>query len=181
MDFETLLAMAQTNQFFFDICAQSFKRRFANYEIVIDNSSVNNGTRMLIIIENRLPSENPRSRPQIEITNKDIRIKNIEDALKILRTFGHVIQKLHLILTNADTVESIAILQNVEKYCADSLPELTMNIGYANALQHFSKPFVKVERVSFEYTLPSAKGQPIPINQLFPIAAVVEARYKDSR
>lgn len=175
MDFETLLAMAQTNQINFIISLKSFKRRFAHRVIVIENNSaikyskiVHDGMTMLKKIKNRISSVEPPNKPQIEIMNENIRIKIVHDALRTLRTFGNAIQNLRLKLTNADTIESIAILRYVDKYCTDSLTELALDIGTANALRHFSKPFVKVEHVTFMDKLPSAEGQSIPINKLFP-------------
>lgn len=174
-DFETLLTIAQTNQFYSNICAQSFKRRFAELEIIIENDSflelsqyVYNGVEMLKRIKKRIPFVKPSNKPQIEITNDHIRIESMQIALKTLRTFGHVIRKIQLKLTNADTIESIAIIRYVEKYCSNSLTELTMRITLGNVLKHLSKPFKKVEHVVYLYRITSAKGQPIPINQLFP-------------
>lgn len=46
--------------------------------------------------------------------------------------------------------------------------ELELDVDESNALQHFSRPFKKVEHVTLECPLPSSKRQTIPFNQLFP-------------
>lgn len=86
----------------------------------------------------------------------------------MLRIFGKVIPKLKLKLKNVDSIESIAIIHHVDKYCTDSLIEIELNVDESNALHHFSKPFKNIEHVTLEGPLPSIKRPTIPINQLFP-------------
>lgn len=166
MDFETLLAVAQINHFYSDICAYSFQRRFADRKIVIqdhfDEPAENK------YFKNFLPSAELSNKSQIEITSESIQVKSVQEALRILRTFGHVIQKLKLKLTKSNANKFITIIEYVNKYCTYSLTELNLDIGIINVLQHFSRPFEKVESVSFLGKFPSVKIQTIPINKLFP-------------
>lgn len=151
MDFPTLLTMAETSHFYSQLCAFSFRHRFSDRQIIIDNDPL---------------FAKPTAR--LWIDDKSIYFDSVHMALKTLRIFGNVIRKLKLRLTNADTVKSIAIIRQVDKYCADSLIELTLDVSGSNALQHNSKPFKKVEHLSFEGRFPSMEQQTIPINQMFP-------------
>lgn len=172
-DFSQLLDMAQS-KFYSEACAQSFKRRYGNHEIIIENDSHFNvgdyWNQRVTDMKKSLSRLSPfkSSTFSAYITDNYIKFHDINTVLKTLRHFGHVIQKLTINLSSVDTVHSKEIIRHVDEYCTGSVVELQLGVNAVHALKHFSRSFNKVEHVSFEGSSSSSKGQTIPTNQLFP-------------
>lgn len=164
MDFESLLNLAQTSRIFSSMCLRSYKHRYSDLEIVIENGYTYH-------------TKAPAKEPSLRFSKQTIKIIDFKMSLKALRHFGSEIQFLRLNLANAHSDESMAIIQYVETYCADSLTKLVIDVQKGNVLQYiYTKSFEKVEHIQFEGNLPSADEQLIPINHLFPALRAISLR-----
>lgn len=177
-DFSQLLDIAQS-KFYADACAQSFKRRYGDHEIIIENDSKFNvgdywdeqysSMKQSIIKFSPFKS----SQSSVYISDTFIKFSDLTTVLKTLRHFGHMIKKLTLNLSNVDTTHSKEIIRHVDEYCTESLVELRLGVNGIHALKQFSRSFEKVEHVTFEghsskNSFFAQKGNSIPANLLFP-------------
>lgn len=192
LDFPTLLKFAQTNKLYNELCATSFKQRNADRKItienlkfdprkVVDNDEDEGGDEyendmdagfLSLTFESTVEesSHDVMSLNEVHVYDSDnsFEFKSVNMALKTLRLFGNVIQRLKLNLKNANSEVSKLIIQYVNRYCSESLIELEVDIGSGDILQKLSKPFGKLERLSFEGIFPHSKGNAAPMNQTFP-------------
>lgn len=116
MDFVTLLAMAVSDKFAPEFCADSFRRRYAGgYIVDIDREEGANDFHIKL-----------RDRYNNNIKDEYVRHVDFETVLKALQIFGSEIRVLKLDVRKMDPVASDKIIQTVRTYCSDSLIEIDL-------------------------------------------------------
>lgn len=105
--------------------------------------------------------------PEDEQLDK-IEIFNFSIALETLKMFGHLITKLHLNLSNADSNEAKAISNYVNEYCSESLVEITFDVAHGNPLKYWIMSFENVKRLTFGVKSLSNRKDIPKLNEMFP-------------
>lgn len=169
MNFMDLLNMNEVSKEFSTLAADAFRRKFASKTIsVVNTRDLLFGREPPYYVRKFLQDvQDPR---KCTIESGRIQLQNVHLALKTLKYFGNVIEKLDLSLKNCDTRHSTVIFDYVNKYCAESLAELSLNIQKGNILDQLKKPFKKVERLIFNIQpdLKLEHRNAPPMNQTFP-------------
>ncbi|XP_055307563.1 uncharacterized protein LOC129571742 [Sitodiplosis mosellana] len=92
---------------------------------------------------------------------------SIENWIKVLRFFGHMITKLDIVYWMISPENCIEIDRCVNEYCADSLIELKIKDAPTYIMNHFKKPFTKIETIKFEHCTLSSNST--DFNRWFPM------------
>lgn len=132
LNHEDLLNVADTSKRFSDLAKSVYKRKYIDRSVVIIHPSKWYNNRC----------EDP------------IFMSKLHVALKLLRNFGEVIQKLSVTFDNKTmNVERLGVLENyIMKYCSqkDSLKELRLRNCRKKAFDNIEQPFESLEVFIFE-------------------------------
>lgn len=148
LDFISLLSIAEINMRYKSLASEIAKP-------ILRKKFVHIG----ILMEPHLQS------PGIYDKEHFIQIKNHTYAEQVLKSFGHLIQKLklHNIYKDAyDANRSIHKLINL--HCAKSLIEITLYSSTKSLLDEFTNTFANVQRIFIENTVYSERD----LNEIFP-------------
>lgn len=124
-----LIAMSKTSNYYKNMVFNVFNRKYANKVFVI--SDVPN-----VYMDNILSNME-----RVEI--------NVESAQQILKTFGHMIQKVFVHYQGIKREQSRNINAHIGQYCSKSLIELYFYLFRENPLMNITNSFDKLELVSF--------------------------------
>lgn len=182
--------MAQTNNFYLDLCQRSFKKRNIGRKLVIENLSYLDPPKLNkesefdgidaglfgIFLKSavKLLSRDEVDESEFHMYNSDrsIQYDSVNMALKTLRLLGNSIERLELKLNGIDSEVSKLIIQYVNRFCSESLIELDINVRFnrGDLPQHFIKPFTKLEHFSIKGEFPTSDRirAAMSSNQTFP-------------
>lgn len=152
---QTLIAMSQVSDYYKELTMNIFQRKHAHKIIKIS-------------VESSLDVAQPNPFYKINDNLREpITIESNTLALMMLRSFGPLIQKLHLALRFTEMKQRKVIHEQVSKYCSNSLLEIQLHGIGENELEEFPTPLKKVESVTVSRVLNTDDGQ-FTILNVFP-------------
>ncbi|XP_055301905.1 uncharacterized protein LOC129568257 [Sitodiplosis mosellana] len=105
--------------------------------------------------------------PPFLISPKRIEIHELKMALRLVRCFGDMLNKVELIFQGLNHDQYIAFY--IGEFCAESITKIGLSQVPAGGLDHFKKRFTKIEKVRFDtYPCQPKVATGFWINRLFP-------------
>lgn len=111
---------------------------------------------------------NNKNKPMFFEHADRIEILDHEMSLMTLKHFGSLIRKIKLAITNPEITQSKKIIENVNRFCSDSLAEIEFDVGKGRALHHITIPFKNVKQVLFNRFIPQMGHNSLSMNETFP-------------
>lgn len=162
LDLISLLSVADSNKYVKRAAELIFVRRYGRKKIWLD----------LFI--------HCSASPVNEHLNQ-IKIRGLKTCLKVLRCFGHLITKLHIIgdrfVLCAIKEDTIRLIQYVSKFGNKNLREITFEKLSEAALLHVKDEFAMVDTVRYEQC--EVKTAFVGINRIFPNMRSLELMWTD--
>lgn len=156
LDFTSLLHVAETNGRYKALASEILKAIFR--EKMLDITLLH-------------PEQNPEQTPRWLIYDDYIRIENFTMVERVVKNFGHLIQKLRLESIHTvmePTARSIYKLINT--HCSKSLNEITLHSAFDNFLDEFTNTFERVQSINIRDNLKTERR----LNEIFPSVRQLE-------
>lgn len=157
MDFLELINIAQTNEYFASIASDLFRRKITQRTIKIEAK----------------PDD---VEPDIVINHQgDVTIRNVEMGSTLLELFGQSITKLKVLYERIDLTHAAELMYNINKYCSETLRDLSITGCNDSLCAVNRKPFIKVEIVSLNGFINTSDK--IQLNETFPNLRQLSLKY----
>lgn len=118
---EDLLSMAQTSRHFSVLSGEIFARKYSN--------------NLFRLSPARAPAQNI-----YHLTDSKI-VKNYDTILEVLKTFGHLIKKIQLVLDFYPNENITELSTSINSNCANTLIEIDIESDYKDLFVGMTKPF----------------------------------------
>lgn len=105
---------------------------------------------------------------QIYETDDEIKIRDINTMIKVLRYFGPSIRKLELETSYSPVSRAYLVYKYINVYCSDRLTQFNMKNSIEAAFDEFKKPFKSIEFVSLNGQFDSLNSYKLRFSEIFP-------------
>lgn len=105
---------------------------------------------------------------QIYETDDEIKIRDIDTMIKVLRYFGPSIRKLELETSYSPASRAYLVYKYINIYCSDRLTQFNMKNSMEAAFDEFKKPFKNIESISLHGQFDSLNSYELRFSEIFP-------------
>lgn len=147
-----LVSIIETNEYFKNITADVFKRKFSKKLIKLHS-----------------PFSNSYKDCQAVEMDDGVKLHNFKMIFKVLRHFGHLIKKLEIEYRSETCSSGFRIINElINVYCSKSLTHLHVLNTIPQLFDDYKKPFENVLNISFPGSYESLGNSEFSLTELFP-------------